>query len=258
MKKNTVKYLALVVLAAVILLLAGLTTGIPTELLSFFAFALPVLIGHGFALTSRREREEEMGVALPPDRSFCPEKKDLLALLPIIAPTVGLILLVSVLTGNLLVWMGLTEPALPEGSFVALFFASCLAPAVLEEMLFRYLPLRLIAPHSAKWAVMLSAVTFAVFHGSLFSIPYAFVAGLIFMSVDIATGSVIPSFILHLVNNTLSVLILTSEPSRGALIAYYSVISALSILGVAVVFIKRKEYCAAFKVGAERISYGRK
>ena len=56
-------------------------------------------------------------------------------------------------------------------------------------------------------AFLLSAVMFAFAHRSLFIIPYAFLAGVLFMIIDVASGSIIPSLILHFLNNFLSLAI---------------------------------------------------
>lgn len=258
MKRDTVKYITLVLLSAAILALGRLASGILAELVIFIGFALPVLIGHRFAAASRREREEELGRALPPDRSFCLSRSELGALLPIIAPTVTAVMLISWVTGLVLSSLGMEPPHTPEGSFFTVFLASCLAPAVLEEMFFRYLSLRLVAPHSVRWAIIISALTFALFHGSLYSVPYAFAAGLVFMAVDVAFGSVIPSFILHLVNNTFSLLLSSFEKTEWAIAACCSVLFVSCAVGAVLLVVKRKKYRILFSKGAERISYGRR
>ena len=81
-----------------------------------------------------------------------------------------------------------------------------LLPSFLEEMLFRYLPMKLIAPYSRRLCILLSSAYFALIHFNLFQIPYALLAGLVFITVDLWADSVLPSFILHLLNNVISVL----------------------------------------------------
>ena len=79
-----------------------------------------------------------------------------------------------------------------------------LLPSVLEEALFRYLPMKLLLERSAKTTLFLSAGFFALLHHSFLQIPYAFAAGLIFIAVDVMAGSVLPSVILHFLNNVIS------------------------------------------------------
>jgi membrane protease YdiL (CAAX protease family) len=79
-----------------------------------------------------------------------------------------------------------------------------LLPAVLEEGLFRFVPLKVLSPISRKIAVLLSAALFAIVHGSVYKIPYAFAAGVIFAMLDIYFASLLPSLLIHFLNNLLS------------------------------------------------------
>lgn len=63
-------------------------------------------------------------------------------------------------------------PSLP------LFLGAVLIAPIAEELLFRGLILKLLLPYGEAWAVTLSAVLFALAHGSLFQMPYALIAGL--------------------------------------------------------------------------------
>ena len=63
-------------------------------------------------------------------------------------------------------------PSLP------LFLGAVLIAPIAEELLFRGLILKLLLPYGEACAVTLSAVLFALAHGSLFQMPYTLIAGL--------------------------------------------------------------------------------
>ncbi len=55
----------------------------------------------------------------------------------------------------------------------------CLFGPVAEELLFRGIVLRTLAPYGKKLAILVSALLFGLFHGNLLQTPYAFVLGLV-------------------------------------------------------------------------------
>ena len=80
-------------------------------------------------------------------------------------------------------------------------------PAVLEELLARHIILTELVPYGRGFAVMISALLFSLMHMNPIQMPFAFIAGLAMAYTTVATGSVIPSFFLHFVNNTISIVL---------------------------------------------------
>ena len=80
-------------------------------------------------------------------------------------------------------------------------------PAVLEELLARHIILTELQKYGRSFAVMVSALLFSLMHMNPIQMPFAFIAGLAMAYTTVATGSVIPSFFLHFINNTLSVVL---------------------------------------------------
>ncbi len=163
-------------------------------------------------------------------------------LLPLILPCVGAVVLLSFLTSSLLALFGASsEVGLPSsGLLIALEYV--IIPVLGEEFLFRYIPLRFIGVYSKRAALLVSAILFSLVHLNLFQIPYAFLAGLIFAALDLMLGSLLPSLILHTVNNVLAVLWLLFAEE-------YFVFPILIILGalmlislVAVIFMHKRYY----------------
>jgi sodium transport system permease protein len=116
---------------------------------------------------------------------------------------------------------------LGDSLFIALLLHAVL-PAVLEEGLFRYLPMRMLAKDNARVCILISALFFALSHHSLFSIPYAFVAGVAFMTLDIISGSVLPSLVIHLINNALSVIMMFYSVDGNSAILINTLIAILA------------------------------
>jgi hypothetical protein len=95
--------------------------------------------------------------------------------------------------------------------------------------------------------IIYTAAFFALIHHSFFSLPYAFFAGAVFMLVDIMTGSIWPSVIIHFLNNLLSVLwYFCSGEAYFAPLIISLLIVAFAVSAV-VIIRKRKYYGAKFK-----------
>lgn len=210
----------------VLLFLSGSISGVLGEAVYLLAFALPVGIG----------------VYLTRDGSI--RGKKLLTLdyegsrrtLPIVAPTVSVVMLVSYLTSLLIFAVsGKTNSVDVGDSFILAIFSHALLPAVLEEALFRYLPMRLLSEHSRRGTILISAFFFALVHHDLFIIPYAFIAGVIFMMIDIALDSVIPSLIIHFLNNCLSVILIFAGDNtefKWSVIVIWGILTFLSLIDI--------------------------
>lgn len=119
-------------------------------------------------------------------------------------------------------------------------------PAVLEELLARHIILTELVPYGRGFAVMISALLFSLMHMNPIQMPFAFIAGLAMAYTTVATGSVIPSFFLHFINNSLSVVLsflpeFTDE--KTALIADTVITAVILASGVAagVYLLKKRE-----------------
>ena len=169
----------------ILLFLSGSLEGVWSEAVYFLAFLVPMAFG---LWTVKDEENGRMYLGV--------KGEDLRFFLPLAAPTVYLVMILSVVTSLLLkLTLGVENNVDLGNSLVVALLYHALLPAVLEEALFRYLPMRMLAGHSKRVTVLLSATLFALVHHSLFSIPYAFLAGMIFMLIDLACDSVIPSVI---------------------------------------------------------------
>lgn len=190
-----------VIINACFLLLLGISSMLSSyEMLhtvaTYLAYAIPLVI---FVIFVRRSDEIKRFARLLPRAS------DWRLVAPVAVPALAGVMLLSFLTSFLFALVGKESAVdISEPVFEALLFKALL-PAVLEELLFRYVPLTLIAPHSKKSALMISSILFALAHCNLFQVPYAFFAGLVYMWIALMTDSILPSILLHLFNNTIAI-----------------------------------------------------
>ena len=218
-----------------LLIVSGSLTGIGSQIVYYLAFLLPIAIGI-FAIRWGACRENRECLPLGGTK--------ILPSLPLIFPTVAAVLLVSLLTslvfGDKMAAFG--TPEMGDSAPLAIL-NHAIVPAVLEEILFRYIPIKLLSGHSPRYAVLLSAIFFALVHHSFASIPYAFVAGIVHAALTIAFESIYPAMIIHFVNNLISVLSLYySELGEYFGIALRATVLLLAALSAVYLFIKRAEY----------------
>ncbi len=142
-------------------------------------------------------------------------------------------------------------PPSPAPAFTfPVFLASALFPALCEELLFRFLALRLLSPYGKGKAVLFSALFFALFHQSFYQIPYAFAAGLILGAAAVYSDSLTLPICLHLLNNLLSL-------AAGQ---YFTLPLVLALVGIglasggALLFLERKSKLAE-KTPREAVSF---
>ena len=116
----------------------------------------------------------------------------------------GLILLLLACVAAVeLIFMGLGE-AIPNpvealGDLPVVFnlVYSCLLAPVCEELCFRWMILRRLRPWGDGFALCASALLFALVHGNLYQMLYAFVVGLVLGGVLLHTGSLKGCILLH-------------------------------------------------------------
>ncbi len=86
-------------------------------------------------------------------------------------------------------------------------------PAISEEFALRGIVLGKLRQFGDSFAVIISAVLFAVLHGNIVQIPFAFILGLVFGFIVIKTNTLLPTIIIHFLNNFYAVVISIMESS---------------------------------------------
>jgi membrane protease YdiL (CAAX protease family) len=239
--KRVVLYLAISDTVFVLLLsLSASFSGIAGKIIYYLAFLVPAVL---LFLVSALSGEARARLKL----TVSPANAGLLA--PLIAPTVAAVLVMSYLTSLILSAIGLEQTLTDvSGNIFLVILKHAVAPAILEEALFRYLPLTLLMPYSKKGAVVISSVFFAIVHGNFYQMPYAFIAGLIFGAADIAFNSIAPSVALHFINNLVSVFWLRYSGNKAFLVSYIAVLAVLSVFSLILIYLRRGEYRARLSV----------
>ena len=230
------------VIFVILLMMSGAYSGLIAESVYCLAFAIPIAIGFYASKGLRIKREEIAGLAEPPETVLGFDRRRTTRLLPLIAPVVLTVLLVSLLTTFVLSLFGVEAAQVEDRGLVTMIVAHALAPALLEEALFRYIPMKLLLPYSKRTCIIYSALCFALIHCSFSQMPYAFIAGALFMMIDVAFDSVWPSVILHFVNNLTSVLMMKYCTDFVSTFVFLSAILLLCAVSFFFIFKKKKEY----------------
>ncbi|GAA0084474.1 hypothetical protein UT300007_09130 [Clostridium sp. CTA-7] len=97
---------------------------------------------------------------------------------------------------------------LSEGSvFIAILTVGIVAPFA-EEFLFRGVVYKTLSKNiSLKWTIVIQGILFGIYHGNLIQGIYAAFLGIIFGFATYKTKSLIPAIIMHMVNNTIAVIL---------------------------------------------------
>ncbi|MDZ5000433.1 CPBP family intramembrane metalloprotease, partial [Clostridium perfringens] len=97
---------------------------------------------------------------------------------------------------------------LSDGSvFIAILTVGIVAPFA-EEFLFRGVVYKTLSKNiSLKWTIVIQGILFGIYHGNLIQGIYAAFLGIIFGFVTYKTKSLIPAIIMHMVNNTIAVIL---------------------------------------------------
>ncbi len=230
-QQRSIGFIAVLDVVCVLLLsLSGSFGGFLSTLFYILAFIVPIFIG---IYATREENSNVEFLKLQ-------NTKDAIAF---IAPTIALIMLVSFLTGLLMEAISGKNNALDLGdSFLLAIITHALAPAVFEEALFRLVPMRVMKGESPISLIVYSATFFALIHHSFFSIPYAFIAGVMFMAINLLCGSVWPSFIIHFINNALSVTLMFWGANPTVTWVAMGTLAVLTVVSVAFIIKNRGKY----------------
>lgn len=94
-----------------------------------------------------------------------------------------------------------TITSYPLYLFLITLFASAVLPAFCEEFANRGMLLNGLKKLGYKKAIVISGLLFALMHLNVGQFGYAFIVGMFFAFICIATGSIVPGIIIHFLNN---------------------------------------------------------
>ncbi len=135
----------------------------------------------------------------------------------------------------------LTSPeyAVPEDFAGRLIYAVSVAvvPALVEEFAIRGAVLQPLRRYGDKFAILASAVVFAVLHGNLIQAPFALIAGIGIGYAVCITNSIWTGVLIHFCNNLYAVItefmIADIADEKMLNLVYYGVMIALYVISIA-------------------------
>ncbi len=130
----------------------------------------------------------------------------------------------------------------PVNNILLIAYVVFIGP-ITEEIFFRGAVMKGFNFASRKFAIVFSSVLFALFHGNIIQGIIAFLLGIFFGYLDMKSGSLIPSVILHITNNGIATLLSyieykTGEELSDSLMIIY-IICTLLIGGICMIFLMR-------------------
>lgn len=118
---------------------------------------------------------------------------------------------------------------------LTLYLSQVVLASFTEELAFRYVFLRYLAPYHKGFALLASSTVFALMHIQILQLPYAFLAGAMLAALTLLTNSPLPAFLFHLINNTVHL--------SAALYGDFILLFTISLcLAVTIVLICLKNY----------------
>jgi membrane protease YdiL (CAAX protease family) len=103
------------------------------------------------------------------------------------------------------------EHVVTSSALGASLIALAILPAIAEELVFRGVLARSLAPHGAVLAVVASAIAFSLYHIDRSQMVGTFPLGLALGVLAVRSGSVVPGMITHLLNNAIVLVLAHSD-----------------------------------------------
>ncbi len=94
-----------------------------------------------------------------------------------------------------------------SSDLLPIFLIAGVIGPIVEELMFRKLILERLYPFGEKFAILLSALLFALFHGNLTQFIYAFLLGAVFGYLYCRTGRILYPILLHMIINLMGSLL---------------------------------------------------
>ncbi len=121
---------------------------------------------------------------------------------------------ISSLIASIFESIGITLTSVPDyevptsGKELFLYaFATIVPPAIIEEFTMRGVAMQPLRKYGDKFAIIMTALVFGLMHRNAVQGIFAFIAGLVFGYIVIASNSIWPAVIVHALNNGFAVLV---------------------------------------------------
>lgn len=110
---------------------------------------------------------------------------------------------------------------------------TAVVPAFVEEFAIRGVVMQPLRKYGDKFAILMSALIFALMHGNMVQIPFAFIAGIAIGYAVITTGSMWVGVAIHFLNNLISMLMQFAIDNWTATQANITILGLLAFVLVA-------------------------
>ena len=188
---------------------------LPEQLVYMIMYIFVYPIGGSLAaLIFYKTRKRETGLRL--SQAFCRPQMNAGWIIKNMVITWGLSLLMSIITNIILQLLkSLLHLNFSDinfdfgdgvGGFIVSFVSLCIFAPIFEEIIFRSAVYRHTEIMGQSFAVVFSAIVFALMHGNLEQLPYTFVMGLGFAYLFAKTRSLLIPMLLHFLTNTTTVI----------------------------------------------------
>ncbi len=188
---------------------------LPEQLVYMIMYIFVYPIGGSLAaLIFYKTRKRETGLRL--SQTFCRPQMNAGWIIKYMIITWGLSLLMSMVTNIILqilkslLHLNFTDISFDFGDgiggFIVSFVSLCIFAPIFEEIIFRSAVYRHTEIMGQSFAVVFSAIVFALMHGNLEQLPYTFVMGLGFAYLFAKTRSLLIPMLLHFLTNTTTVI----------------------------------------------------
>ncbi|MDD6490017.1 MAG: type II CAAX endopeptidase family protein [Clostridia bacterium] len=130
-------------------------------------------------------------------------------------------------------------------------------PAVCEEFAFRGVIMGIFGKYGDRFAIIVSAFIFGMLHSSFITMIFAFCSGIVFGLIRKNSGSLVPSMIVHFLNNLISVIMACLDNESG-IEFYYIVIFVSAVMLMFSFFLIYKRNSGFFSLGGSNCSLSEK
>jgi membrane protease YdiL (CAAX protease family) len=117
----------------------------------------------------------------------------------------------------------------------------CLFAPILEEILFRGFISKSLLPYGSAFAIVSSAILFGIMHGNLVQAIPTILLGLVLGYIRVQANSVIPTILIHSVNNILAVISMLLPENNVTVAISVTITFLLIAAAVVLLVINRKQ-----------------
>lgn len=133
--------------------------------------------------------------------------------------------------------------------YIAVYRKTAVLPALIEEFAMRGVVMQSLRKYGDWFAIIMSSLVFALLHGNMVQIPFAFIAGIAIGYAVTVTGSMWTGVLIHFLNNLASIIMqigIDNCSETVSAVITMSVVFVIMISGIICAAIYFKNYSHAY------------